>query len=66
MSGDDSRAARALRREPQEVPTAESIERYGQNKNAIIQEILAAAGLSEEERRIIDSAQIPTRDEVPR
>lgn len=46
--------------------TAESIEMYGQGKNAIIQEVLAAAGLSEEERRIIDSAQIPTRDEVPR
>lgn len=46
--------------------TAESLEAYGQGKNAVIQQILAAAGLSDEERRIIDGAQIPTRNEVPR
>jgi GrpB-like predicted nucleotidyltransferase (UPF0157 family) len=46
--------------------TVDSIEQYGQGKNAMIQQILAAAGLSDDERRIIDAAQIPTRDEVPR
>lgn len=46
--------------------TAHSIEEYGQGKNAMIQQLLAAAGLSDAERRIIDAAQIPTRDDVPR
>ena len=45
---------------------ADSIESYGQGKNAMIQQILAAAGLSDEERQIIDDAQIPTRNDVPR
>ena len=46
--------------------TADTIEEYGQGKNAVIQQILAAAGLSDDERRVIDAAQIPTREEVPR
>lgn len=46
--------------------TARGIEEYGQGKNAVIQEILAAAGLTERERGIIDSAQVPSRSDVPR
>ena len=46
--------------------TSASIEEYGQHKNALIQQILAAAGLTDDERRAIDAAQIPTRDQVPR
>ena len=34
-------------------------EEYGRGKNALIQEILAAAGLSAAERHLIDSAQVP-------
>jgi hypothetical protein len=46
--------------------TARGIDEYGQGKNAVIQEILAAAGLTERERGIIDSAQVPSRSDVPR
>lgn len=46
--------------------TARSIEEYGQGKNAVVQQILAAAGLTGDERRLVDAAQIPTRDQVPR
>lgn len=45
---------------------ADSIEAYGQGKNAVIQEILTAAGLSEGERTLIDAAQVPSRTDVPR
>jgi GrpB-like predicted nucleotidyltransferase (UPF0157 family) len=46
--------------------TATDLEQYGRGKNALVQEILAAAGLTEAERAAIDAAQVPTRDEVPR
>lgn len=46
--------------------TAGSVEEYGQGKNAVIQEILAAAGLTDDERRVINAAQVPSREEVPR
>jgi GrpB-like predicted nucleotidyltransferase (UPF0157 family) len=46
--------------------TAASIEEYGQGKDAVIQQILAAAGLADHERRVIDAAQVPAPDEVPR
>lgn len=46
--------------------TAADIEQYGRGKNALVQEILAAAGLTEAERVAIDSAQVPTQVEVPR
>jgi GrpB-like predicted nucleotidyltransferase (UPF0157 family) len=46
--------------------TASSIEEYGRGKNAVIQEILAVAGLTPDERRMIDAAQVPSREEVPR
>ena len=39
--------------------TAADLEQYGRGKNALIQEILAVAGLTEAERRTIDSAQVP-------
>ncbi|WP_327088445.1 GrpB family protein [Nonomuraea sp. NBC_01738] len=43
-----------------------TIEEYGRGKNATVQEILAAAGLTDAERASIDDNQIPSRDEVPR
>jgi GrpB-like predicted nucleotidyltransferase (UPF0157 family) len=46
--------------------TARSIEEYGKGKNAVIQEILAAAGLTDAERASIDANQVPSLDEVPR
>ena len=46
--------------------TAYTLEDYGRGKNAVIQEILAAAGLTEDERRLIDAAQIPSREDAPR
>jgi GrpB-like predicted nucleotidyltransferase (UPF0157 family) len=46
--------------------TAADIEEYGQGKNAMVQEILRAAGLSDDERASIDATQVPSRDEVPR
>jgi GrpB-like predicted nucleotidyltransferase (UPF0157 family) len=46
--------------------TAVSIEEYGQAKNDLIQEILAAAGLTDAERASINANQAPTRYEVPR
>lgn len=45
---------------------AANIEEYGKGKNALIQEILAVAGLTEAERTAIDAAQVPSRDDVPR
>jgi GrpB-like predicted nucleotidyltransferase (UPF0157 family) len=42
------------------------IESYGQGKNATIQKILAAAGLTDVERASINGNQVPTRAEVPR
>jgi GrpB-like predicted nucleotidyltransferase (UPF0157 family) len=46
--------------------TAADIDEYGQGKNAMVQRILAAGGLSESERAAIDSYQVPAHDEVPR
>jgi GrpB-like predicted nucleotidyltransferase (UPF0157 family) len=46
--------------------TAADIDEYGQGKNAMVQEILRAAGLSDDERASIDANQVPSRDEVPR
>lgn len=45
---------------------AGDIEEYGQGKNAMVQEILHAAGLSDDDRAAIDANQVPSRDEVPR
>jgi GrpB-like predicted nucleotidyltransferase (UPF0157 family) len=46
--------------------TAADIDAYGRAKNAMVQEILAAAGLTDAERASIDANQVPSHDEVPR
>ncbi|MCF6470148.1 GrpB family protein [Nonomuraea sp. MG754425] len=46
--------------------SAADIFAYGRGKNAMVQEILAAAGLAADERASIDANQVPTYDEVPR
>jgi GrpB-like predicted nucleotidyltransferase (UPF0157 family) len=46
--------------------SAADIYEYGQGKNAMIQQILAAAGLTEAERASINANQVPSPDEVPR
>jgi GrpB-like predicted nucleotidyltransferase (UPF0157 family) len=46
--------------------TAANIDEYGRGKNAMIQQILAAAGLTDEERASIDANQVPSHDDVPR
>ncbi len=46
--------------------TAANIDEYGCGKNAIVQRILAAAGLTDAERASIDANQVPSHDEVPR
>jgi GrpB-like predicted nucleotidyltransferase (UPF0157 family) len=68
---DTLRADRALRDQYAAVKqrvgaTAANIDEYGQGKNAMIQQILAAAGLSAAERAAIDGNQVPSHDELPR
>jgi GrpB-like predicted nucleotidyltransferase (UPF0157 family) len=46
--------------------TAANIEQYGRGKNAIVQQILAAAGLTDAERAAIDANQVPSPGEMPR
>jgi GrpB-like predicted nucleotidyltransferase (UPF0157 family) len=45
---------------------AASIDEYGRGKNAMVQKILTAAGLTGAERASIDANQVPSHDEVPR
>ena len=45
---------------------AANIDEYGRGKNAMIQLILAAAGLTDAERASIDANQVPSHDELPR
>jgi GrpB-like predicted nucleotidyltransferase (UPF0157 family) len=45
---------------------AANIDEYGRGKNAMIQRILAAAGLTDTERASIDANQVPSHDEIPR
>jgi GrpB-like predicted nucleotidyltransferase (UPF0157 family) len=45
---------------------AATIDEYGRGKNAVIQQILAAAGLTDAERAAIDASQVPSHDELPR
>jgi GrpB-like predicted nucleotidyltransferase (UPF0157 family) len=45
---------------------AADIDQYGRGKNAVIQRILAAAGLTDAERASIDSNQVPSHAELPR
>lgn len=65
------RADTSLRDEYAEVKRAvgsiaADIEEYGQGKEAVVQRILAAAGLTDEERGSIAANQVPSRAEVPR
>ena len=46
--------------------TAANIDEYGRGKNAMVQQILAAAGLTDAERASIDANQVPSHDEIPR
>jgi GrpB-like predicted nucleotidyltransferase (UPF0157 family) len=46
--------------------TAADLLAYGRGKNAMVQEILAAAGLTEAERASIDGNQVPSAEEVPK
>jgi GrpB-like predicted nucleotidyltransferase (UPF0157 family) len=46
--------------------SAANLEEYGKGKNSVVQEILAAAGLSDAERASIDGNPVPSLDEVPR
>jgi len=46
--------------------SAANIDEYGRGKNAMVQQILAAAGLTDTERAAIDGHQVPSNDEVPR
>jgi GrpB-like predicted nucleotidyltransferase (UPF0157 family) len=46
--------------------TAANIDEYGRGKNAMVQQILAAAGLTDAERAAIDANQVPSHDELPR
>jgi len=45
---------------------AESIDDYGRGKNAMVQQILAAAGLTDEDLATIDANQVPSHAELPR
>jgi GrpB-like predicted nucleotidyltransferase (UPF0157 family) len=45
---------------------AANIDEYGQGKNAMVQRILAAAGLTGAERASINANQVPSHDELPR
>jgi len=45
---------------------AADIDEYGRGKNAIVQQILAAAGLSEAERAAINANEVPSHKDVPR
>lgn len=68
---DTLRADDALRDEYADVKRAQGLRardlaEYGRGKNDIIQRILAAAGLSAQERDAIDRNVVPTPHEVPR
>ena len=45
---------------------AANIDDYGRGKNAMVQQILAAAGLTAAERASIGANQVPSHDDVPR
>ena len=46
--------------------SAANIDDYGRAKNAMVQRILAAGGLTDAERASINANQVPSRDEFPR
>jgi GrpB-like predicted nucleotidyltransferase (UPF0157 family) len=45
---------------------AADIDEYGRGKNDTVQQILAAAGLTDAERASIDANKVPSHDELPR
>jgi GrpB-like predicted nucleotidyltransferase (UPF0157 family) len=68
---DTLRADKALRKEYAAVKKeagarAADIDQYGQAKNATVQKILAAAGLTDAERISIGGNQVPSHRELPR
>ena len=46
--------------------SATDIDEYGRGKNATVQRILAAGGLTDAERTSIDDNQVPSHDDLPR
>ncbi len=46
--------------------SAADIDESGRGKNAMVQKILAAAGLTDDERASIGANAVPSHDEVPR
>jgi GrpB-like predicted nucleotidyltransferase (UPF0157 family) len=46
--------------------TAANIDEYGQGKNSMVQQILAAAGMSEADRAAIGASLVPSHDDMPR
>jgi hypothetical protein len=46
--------------------SAANIDDYGRAKDAMVQRILAAGGLTDAERASINANQVPSRDEFPR
>jgi GrpB-like predicted nucleotidyltransferase (UPF0157 family) len=46
--------------------SAATIDDYGRAKNAMVQKLLAAAGLTDAERAAIDTNQVPSHEEFPR
>jgi len=50
----------------QAAAVAADIDEYGRLKSAVIQQILAAAGLTEDERASIAANQVPSHDEIAR
>jgi GrpB-like predicted nucleotidyltransferase (UPF0157 family) len=68
---DTLRSSAALREEYAAVKkrvaaTAANIDEYGHGKNAMVQRILAAGGMSEAERASIGANQVPSHEELPR
>lgn len=49
----------------QAAVSAADLEEYGRGKNAMVQDILRAAGLTDEERASIDASQVPSFKDVP-
>lgn len=45
---------------------AADIDEYGRGKNAIVQRILEAAGLTDAERAAVDANQVPSHTQLPR
>ena len=50
-----------------DVPAASAVlAGLGRGKSAMVQQILAAAGLTEAERASIDANQVPSHEQIPR